>query len=212
MAPDDDPRSTRFRLRHDGREIVIGARGLLLGRGAECDFQVRGGLASRRHARVAPTAIGLLVEDLGSRNGVLVNERRITEPSLLAHGDVLGIGVECFEVIDAQLVERAAHLSTLPPPVPSRGPAPPGASDVDDAEVPTLAARVDVLSEREREVLEQIILGHTQKEIALKLHVSVKTIESHRAHIADKLGTRTRAEMVAYAISAGLLERLLRIR
>jgi DNA-binding CsgD family transcriptional regulator len=51
------------------------------------------------------------------------------------------------------------------------------------------------LSERELEVLRGIARGHTNAEIAAALHVSVSTIETHRAHIQQKLGTRTRAEL-----------------
>jgi DNA-binding NarL/FixJ family response regulator len=61
------------------------------------------------------------------------------------------------------------------------------------------------LSEREREVLQGIALGRTNAEIAAVLHVSVRTIETHRAHIQQKLGIRTRAELVERARSAHLL-------
>jgi two-component system response regulator NreC len=79
-----------------------------------------------------------------------------------------------------------------------------GESDVDGPEQATGVARVDVLTEREREVLELIVLGHTQREIAERLHISVKTIETHRARVAEKLRCRTRAELVSYAITAGI--------
>ena len=61
------------------------------------------------------------------------------------------------------------------------------------------------LSERELEVLRGIARGHTNAEIAAVLHVSVRTIETHRTHIQQKLGTRTRAELVERARSAHLL-------
>jgi len=61
------------------------------------------------------------------------------------------------------------------------------------------------LSERELEVLRGIALGRTNAEIGALLHVSVRTIESHRSHIQQKLGTRTRAELVERARSAHLL-------
>ena len=67
------------------------------------------------------------------------------------------------------------------------------------------AAEADPLSEREREVLQLLALGHTNQEIAEKLYISVRTAESHRAHIMQKLGLATRAELVRYALSQGLL-------
>ena len=64
----------------------------------------------------------------------------------------------------------------------------------------------DDLSEREVEVLRLIALGHTNAEIAGQLYLSVRTVESHRAHIQQKLRLSTRAELVRYALERGLLE------
>ena len=64
----------------------------------------------------------------------------------------------------------------------------------------------DPLSDREREVLRLLALGHTNQEIAQKLFLSVRTVETHRAHIMQKLRIGTRAELVRYALSTGLLE------
>jgi two-component system response regulator NreC len=66
----------------------------------------------------------------------------------------------------------------------------------------------DNLSEREVEVLKLVALGHTNAEISQQLYLSVRTVESHRAHIQQKAGTTTRAEMVAYARDHGLLQTL----
>jgi len=64
----------------------------------------------------------------------------------------------------------------------------------------------DDLSGRELEVLKLIGLGHTNAEIAEKLFISVRTVESHRARIQHKLHVSTRAELVRYAIERGLLD------
>jgi two-component system response regulator NreC len=64
----------------------------------------------------------------------------------------------------------------------------------------------DPLSDREREVLRLLALGHTNQEIAEKLFISVRTAEAHRAHIMQKLRLSTRAELVQYALGTGLLE------
>jgi two-component system response regulator NreC len=63
----------------------------------------------------------------------------------------------------------------------------------------------DALSPREVEVLRLIALGHTSVEIARKLHLSPRTVETHRANIHRKLGLATRAELVRYALRRGLL-------
>jgi len=61
------------------------------------------------------------------------------------------------------------------------------------------------LTPREREVLRLIADGYTNQEIADQLVISVKTVETHRAHILEKLGLRTRAELVRYAREKGLI-------
>ena len=68
------------------------------------------------------------------------------------------------------------------------------------------AAEADPLSEREREVLRLLALGHTNQEIAKQLFISVRTAETHRAHIMRKLGLETRAELVRYALEHGQLD------
>jgi two-component system response regulator NreC len=68
------------------------------------------------------------------------------------------------------------------------------------------AADEDPLSDREREVLRLLALGHTNQEIAKTLFISVRTAETHRAHIMQKLRLQTRAELVRYALAKGLLE------
>jgi two-component system, NarL family, response regulator NreC len=64
----------------------------------------------------------------------------------------------------------------------------------------------DPLSDREREVLKLLALGHTNQEIAKELYISVRTAETHRAHIMQKLRLSSRAELVRYALAEGLLE------
>jgi two-component system response regulator NreC len=68
------------------------------------------------------------------------------------------------------------------------------------------AAEADPLSDREREVLRLLALGHTNQEIAQQLYISVRTAETHRAHIMRKLNLSTRAELVRYAIEHHQLE------
>ena len=67
-------------------------------------------------------------------------------------------------------------------------------------------AEADPLSDREREVLRLLALGHTNQEIAKALFISVRTAETHRAHIMQKLRLTSRAELVRYALAEGMLE------
>ncbi|HEX8975251.1 MAG TPA: response regulator transcription factor [Solirubrobacteraceae bacterium] len=64
----------------------------------------------------------------------------------------------------------------------------------------------DDLTEREVEVLRLVALGHTNAEISQELFLSVRTVESHRAHIQQKTGRATRADLVAYVLEHGILE------
>lgn len=74
------------------------------------------------------------------------------------------------------------------------------------AEPPQPSGPPDDLSDREVEVLRMIALGHTNAEIAAKLYLSIRTVESHRAHIQQKLRRSSRADLVRYALDHGLVE------
>jgi two-component system response regulator NreC len=104
------------------------------------------------------------------------------------------------EAADAELVEAIRRAAT-------------GGSYLDPtlgavlASTPPKPDGVDAdLTDREVEVLRLIALGNTNAEIAGELCLSVRTVESHRGHIQAKTGRSTRAELVAYALAAGLLD------
>ncbi|HWD63830.1 MAG TPA: response regulator transcription factor [Solirubrobacteraceae bacterium] len=80
---------------------------------------------------------------------------------------------------------------------------------------PRLGARVaaephppppETLSERELQVLRMVALGHTNSDIADQLYLSVRTVETHRSHIQQKLRLRNRSDLVRYALAHGLLD------
>ena len=73
------------------------------------------------------------------------------------------------------------------------------------AQPPAPAGPPDDLTEREVEVLRLIALGHTNTEIGKQLYLSTRTVETHRAHIQQKLRRTTRAELVRYALEQGLV-------
>jgi two-component system, NarL family, response regulator NreC len=64
----------------------------------------------------------------------------------------------------------------------------------------------DGLTERELDVLRMIALGHTNAEVADRLYLSVRTVETHRAHIQQKLSLGSRSELVRYALAHGLVD------
>ena len=66
--------------------------------------------------------------------------------------------------------------------------------------------RFDGLTERERQVVRLIANGKTNREIAEILHISVKTVETHRTHIMEKLDLHDRAHLVRYAVRKGLID------
>jgi DNA-binding NarL/FixJ family response regulator len=74
-----------------------------------------------------------------------------------------------------------------------------------DLVIPDSAALTEDLSERERDVLFMLALGYTNQEVANRLYISVRTVDTHRAHIMRKLRLQTRAELVLYALANGLI-------
>ena len=67
------------------------------------------------------------------------------------------------------------------------------------------AALTEELSERERDVLFLLAFGYTNQEVAAQLYISVRTVDTHRAHVMRKLKLQTRAELVLYALANGLI-------
>lgn len=69
------------------------------------------------------------------------------------------------------------------------------------------SAEDEVLSERELEVLRLLALGHTNSEIAKRMYISPRTVETHRANLQSKLGVSGRPELVRYALDHGVIHR-----
>jgi two-component system response regulator NreC len=198
----------------DDHAVVRSGLRLLLE--AEPDFEVvaeAGDVeAARRYVRGHHP--GVLVLDLNMPGGssldaipVLRNEAPETqiviltmqeEPAFARQALSAGaIGYVLKEAADAELVEavrRAAAGETyLNPALGARIAREPPPGPPDD------------LSEREVEVLRLIALGHTNSEIAEQLFLSVRTVETHRSHIQQKLRVSSRAELVRYALQRGLV-------
>jgi len=150
-------------------------------------------LASRRHVRLYVNDVRVVAEDLGSQNGVFLNGARLKERTVLKHQDVLRFGsdeVVLLEGGDARFPsESPTDLLRTP------------------NEEPTLIPdyRLALLSPREREVLTFVVHGFTHREIAERLCISIKTVESHKNRIGNKLELKSRAELVRFALDHGLL-------
>ena len=70
---------------------------------------------------------------------------------------------------------------------------------------PNGSPALEPLSERERDIVHLLALGYTNQEIGKKLFISVRTVDTHRAHIMQKLGLETRAELVMFALANGVI-------
>jgi DNA-binding NarL/FixJ family response regulator len=70
---------------------------------------------------------------------------------------------------------------------------------------PTGSPALEPLSERERDIVHLLALGYTNQEIGKKLYISVRTVDTHRAHIMRKLELETRAELVMFALANGII-------
>ena len=107
------------------------------------------------------------------------------------------VGYVLKDAVDGELVEAVRHAalgeSYLNPALGARIASEPPPGPPDD------------LSDREVEVLTLIARGFTNPEIASQLFLSIRTVETHRAHIQQKLMLSTRAELVGYAIQRGLI-------
>jgi DNA-binding CsgD family transcriptional regulator len=167
----DDPGSTRH--------SAVGGQ-IKIGRSDENDVVLVGDMrVSRLHAVVLERGGSWLLLDLGSRNGTLLNGKRIAE-SPLNDGDRIKIG-------SAHFVYSSQHdpLATIP--------------DTDSSSETRPA-----LSGREREILALLGAGLTDMQIADRLFISVATVRSHLDRIRDKTGCRRRPELTRLAISLDL--------
>jgi DNA-binding NarL/FixJ family response regulator len=70
---------------------------------------------------------------------------------------------------------------------------------------PNGSPALEPLSERERDIIHLLALGYTNQEIGKKLFISVRTVDTHRAHIMRKLHLDTRAELVMFALANGVI-------
>ncbi len=189
---------------------------------AEADLRVVGeaGSAGEAVTLAAATKPDVFVMDLGlpDRSGIVATaEVRRASPStrvlvLTVHDDIAYLrrafeagaaGYLVKEAADIELIQAIRQVAAGHQYVhPTLG----AALLAPDVAPARLGGPGGELSGRELEVLRMIALGLTNAEIAESLYVSVRTVETHRAHIAQKLDIHNRAELVRRARDAGLLE------
>jgi two-component system, NarL family, response regulator NreC len=121
-------------------------------------------------------------------------ESALVAQQLLAAGAVAFVFKDRAEIELLEAIHRAAHGEEFVSPCVAAG-------------LDVLRRTVDggVLSPREVEILRLIALGYTSAEIAAQLHLSRRTVETHRARIFEKLELKTRAELVRYALDRRLI-------
>jgi DNA-binding CsgD family transcriptional regulator len=179
----------RFAIQTGPHVFALSPGIMRIGRAAECEIRLDDESVSRAHATIEIGEDRVVLHESGSRNGVRVNGVMRRGDVDLAPGDRLHIGTLELVLIDRDpFPDEGPKADTRPIPRPS-------------AERP----RLERLSGRERDVLERIARGQTQREIAAALGISVKTYETYRARLLEKLELSSRSELVAFAIQAGIL-------
>jgi pSer/pThr/pTyr-binding forkhead associated (FHA) protein len=175
-----------------------------LGRSSECNLCIEDPRASRVHALIRSDDESAVLQDAGSSNGTLVNGVRLQRAQPLQQGDAIQIGdtvltVHRVEQISAGHRGRRSRDETLPSSVAAP------VQRVSEVDPGRLAGPLSELSPRELEVLQLVARGYTHKEIAEQLELSPKTVEGYRARISEKLGLKSRAELVELALHHKLL-------
>ncbi len=215
---------TRIVLADDHPIVLAGLRNLIT---AQSDFELVGdasnGMAALRLIREKRPDVAVVDISMPELNGILLARRLAGEAPgvrvmvLTLHEDraylkqALDAGARGY-VLKRSAAENLIHAiravmvgglyvdpaiaNRVFDAVPTRGARQPGNSSIPD------------LTERETEVLKLVALGFTSKEISRRLDVGVKSVETYKARGTEKLGLRTRAELVRYAAAQGWLAEL----
>ena len=91
--------STTLALKSGQELLRLTKPEMIIGRAQDCDFSIASGLVSRRHAKLVISQGRVTIEDLGSRNGVLVNSEAVVGARELKAGDTIALGDQTFEVV-----------------------------------------------------------------------------------------------------------------
>jgi len=133
-----------------------------------------------------------------------LNERSFKFPVIVitGHGDV-PLAVRAMKAGAVDFIEKPFATPTILASVEAALSATESADQPDPA-APMARAKLDLLSPREREVLEGLLAGLPNKTIAYDLGISPRTVEIHRARVMDKMAARSLSELIRLALSAGL--------
>lgn len=204
----------------DDHAVVRSGLRRILADEADIDVVGEAGTAEEAVALAGATTPDVFVMDLGlpGTSGIAATRDVVAaSPAtkvlvLTVHDDVAYLrkafdagarGYLVKEAADVELILAVRHVATGQEYVhPALG----AALLAPGAPAPRAGGPGGELSDRELEVLRLVALGHTNAEIAAELYVSVRTVETHRAHLQQKLGIKTRADLVRYARQIGLLE------
>lgn len=209
---------TTIVLADDHPIVRQGLRALL---GAEPDFQVVGEAADGLETIVLVERLkpGMLIVDvmMPGLNGIEIT-RRVADSSpqtrviiLSIHADeahvleALRYGASGYVLKDADLADLVRGLHEV---AAGRRYLSPPSRNVPSAYAKRAAASEDLhqaLTPREREILQLVAEGHTSAAIAMRLGISPRTVEVHRAHLLHKLGLRTQTDVIRYALRRGIL-------
>ena len=156
-----------------------------IGRAPEVDLRIDHTDVSRQHARITQAADGEFdVSDLGSKNGTAVNGEKLQAPRRLQPGDVIALG-------PAELEFRRVTASEF-------------------AQAQRTAAawqRISELTDREREVAKLVAMGCKSADVASRLNISTRTVNTHLEHVFERLGIKSRTVLTRLVIEAGMLEK-----
>lgn len=200
MAPAIDPKPTVFVV-DDDAAVRLALKALLAVEGFDVDVFESG---EAFLARLPPRPAGCVLLDLRmpglSGLDVLheLKRRGIVLPVIMitAHGDVPK-AVAALKAGAADFLEKPFDREPILAAIAAalRPKAPPSAADRD-----SLAARIVLLTPREREVMDLVVAGHTNKMIAHRLNIALRTVEIHRSRVMEKTGAASLSDLVRMAV------------
>jgi pSer/pThr/pTyr-binding forkhead associated (FHA) protein len=172
----------------DGPEYLTEEGSYRVGRSSRCSFVVSDLSVSRFHAEVIVRKEKVRIKDLGSRNGTFVDGARIEEAEVQP-GQSVRFGSAQFHLVDNDLLEPPREFSDISTRL------------VKNKPIVVELAALARLSEAQRRVLDHLLTGLQQKEVASKLDISPNTVHSHVTVIYRTLGVSSRAELLALFIT-----------
>jgi pSer/pThr/pTyr-binding forkhead associated (FHA) protein len=177
--------NARLVLRSDSPQkpplsFFIRAGTFILGRSSTCDLVVKDGTVSRRHAQIVMTPAVISVQDLDSRNGTFIGERKVTA-GLIRKGEFVRFGKVQFAV--ASLEENAE-----------------ASSEVETTNCKAAGSRPyadnSVLSKAQLRVLDLLLQGLAEKQVAAGLKISFATVHNHTKAIYRAFKVHSRSELL----------------